>query len=1231
MSPDDATLDEQMAVVTRRLEFIDLLAERGPLATRDVVDAVSQSRSTVTRALGELRDAGLVGKRDGGYEASVAGTMAAEQYRRHETAMGAIFDSRELLAPIPESHAPPVEFLTGAETILADEDIPVRPLEAISERVRGADAVRAYLPTLVNTHLLRVWHRVVVDDGVDSEALFDPDLLTVLKGQYPQILSEMAAADDFSAFAVSGPPYGVFLTTHGKREVAGLVVYEDGTAVRGVVVNDTDDAVEWATDVLGTVRSEADAVTDDFAALSAALTDGTPTTRSTGHQRPQRADLRPNASHALPLALAEAGFIRLSPASRDTHEAAPPEVSWRTGLALADVRAGHAVHRRDDDDGQNLTERLLDGLSRGRDHVVLGPPGTGKSTVCQSVASEWDARDFGSVLYRPYGRGDPFDAPALLEAYLRQHEADVLVVVEDAVRESADALFRVVRALEDAEHVSFLLDARTREWEDIDTFSLDPRLDNYRRTALEQVRVPAFDERECERFVEHFRSLVGDPGISGAELFASLDGADGDDASDVTPGSAVHVQYRLSRHHDPASDAPTALDAAVARTYRRIADGENTLALDIAVTSAALHVAGVSVRPAYLSAVAADDEFGAVDDALSALEGELLFDQRRHRPTQRPATYRLRHETWSRRFLETFVEQVPDGEARERFGRCLTRVLALADRPDQRDRIERHRDGRTPGLHQIAADPETWADNVSARLFGIGRTNPALAPLFGDTDGSALTLPDACSPKTHLQQAYWRGEMNRVHGAYERAEREFQTLRDRAQTVAVPTGVSTTPSAPAGAHVHDTDETASETASTRRAYWQALALTKLGTVSRERGNLETAEDRLREARSLFREIDDRHGEATVLLNLGALGHKRGTLEDAATDLEEALDNFRDVGDRHGEGKALLNLGAVAHRRKSLDTATEYFDASLDIFRQTADRHREGLALLNLGAAAGNRGDLSTAIERLEASLAAFRDIGARRRIAHAHHSLGEMASKRGDLDTAGSSLREGLALARDIEARAMETLLRISLGNVDRKRGDLETAAEQFQRSLDAARETGARPQESLALVHLGMVAREREQYDDAAAYVDEGLTVARDSDARRETCLARLEEGIVSLERGDHERASSALEESLTTARDSADQHLEARCLYALGRLARARDAPERAQSRLTAAAEAAFDMGAGVSRDIVDELVDLCETRGDAETATEWCDRAVEFARETDRKEMRRHFDGRRSALDG
>ena len=1197
--------EARMETVAKRVEVLELLGEEGPIPPRDIVEMVELSRPTVTRALKELREANLVERGEGGYSPTLAGVMAADEYRRYETASEAILSADDLLAPIPETYAPPVEVLVGADRITAETAVPVRALEAVSGRVQNAERVRAYLPTLVDTHFLRVWHRVVVATAVRSEAVFDPELLTVLKGQYPHLLAEMAATGGFDAYATTGPPYGIVLTTTGEDTSLAVVVYENDTAVTGVLTNDSAAAVEWAQGELDRLAGGATEVTEDLAALSSAVADGLAqplvarsdsTSSPSGSTHSSRSDPDAPASaadHPLPIDLEAEGFVRLSGEYFTAHGVAAPSTSWRTGFTLAEVRAGHAVDRLDAE-GRDLTEYLVDALHDGTDYVVLGPPGSGKSTACMAVACEWFDRGLGPVLYRERGDGDRLESTALLEAYIRQTDGHTLVVVEDAVRDEANATFEVMQALDADPSVTFLVDARTQEWRDPDAFDLDARRDAYRRTALTEFAVPDLDERACERFVEHFSELVGaDLDLTGADLFAMVEeGTTATDADDRSPGEALVAQYYLAQRYDPPADADasatTALDEAARDTYRTLVDDETRFAPDLAVLVALLTAAGVPVAGEYLYAIgtpedaASGDEpvptgsegdaapggadgYAAVDEAVSLLEGRMLFAQH-HTRVGSPTTYRTRHETWAIRFLEQFHAIEPASRARTRVGRVITRLLDLADEPARRERIQRYLGGRTPHLHQIEADPQHWADELVERLLGIGRTDARLAPLFGETKDGPIELPAACSPWTDLQQAYWRGLAYRTHGDLARAEREFRTLGELAQEIDVPSVATTEPATPEFASSHalgDDDE------AVHRTRWLATSRTELGRVARDSGEYEPALEYHHEALALFREIDDSEGEAVSRKNLGTAAFYQGDYEEARNQFERSRAVAEDIGARRLEADCLNSLGSLATRQSEYDAGREYFERSLVAARDLGDRQREASSLNNLGAIATHQGDYDQAREYCEMSLSIERAHGNRQAAANSLNNLGQIARKQGAYDRGREYLEESLAVRRSISDK------------------------------------TGM----ATSLVNLGGTAIERGAHSRARDFLDQALETYEEIGAKNGIAEVRLERGKLALAEGDIDGAREHAREALDTFAALELEVWVARSRRLLGRVAAAADSPDEARDHWQKALETfeTVDAPPGALSTLSD-LIELCREQGDEERAREWCERSRE-----------------------
>lgn len=1169
----DPDLDTWMNTVANRVEFLELLSEQGPMAPRDIVEVVEYSRPTVTRVLKELRECDLVEQRADGYATTVAGRLAGEEYRRHETAADAIRTAEELLSSVPEGHAPPVDVLVDADVLSTTPTVPVRALETVSGRVRDAESVRAYLPTLVDTHFLRVWHRAVVAMSVEGAGVFDPDLLTVLKGQYPHLLSEKAAADGFDAYAADGPPYGIVLTTTGDETTMTVVVYDDETAVSGLLTNDSAAAIRWARAEFDRLVSGATNVTGDLTALSPTATDGLgrpPATRS----RPGGASVsgpaastEPTADRSLSLDLEAEGFLSLTEDFFDTHGLADPELSWRTGFTLPEVHADHHLDRHDTD-GRSLTERLGELLRDGSDHVVLGPPGSGKSTVCMAVACAWYDRRVGPVIYRERGTGDSFESVALLEAFLRQTDGHALVVVEDAVRDEANAIFSVMQALDADPSVTFLLDARTHEWQQSDAFDIDARRDAYRRTAVEERTVPALDERECERFVAHFEELVStDLDVSGAELFSMVEERTAADrANGLSAGHALVVQHHLARRgdafgaHEPPS--PTALEETVRQSYRRFNDAESPLVPDLAVLVAVLTAAGIPVAPEYLYAAPAEGEETALEEALAHLEGRLLFEP--NEPGPRSMTYRTRHETWALRFLEGVVDIEPKERARERFGRCVTRLLALADDPERRRRIERHLGGQTPHLHRIEADSGGWADELVDRIFDVGRTDANLAPLFGETPDDAITLPEACSAWTRLQQAYWRAKMYHTYGDVAQAEREYRILGERAESTELPDDGADAPATPA---FTSSNAVQGDDAAAHRKRWRATSCTNLGLIAGNRGDIDTAEESHQEALALFREIDDREGEATCLQHLGKVAFYGSDYDRARACFQDGLDTARDVDARPIEFGCVMNLGAVAVRESDFEAARNYFERSLDIARQLGERREEAQVLNNLGVVTTYGGAYDDGREYWEESLVIRRELGDRQGEADSLDNLGISARKRGAYDRAIELHEEALAIRRDV----------------------------------------GYRSGEATSLVNLGTVALEQGAIDRAADRFDAALEIFEDIEETKGIAEVRLEQGRLALARDDVEEALELTREAIETFDAMALDLWVARSRRLLGHVHAADGAPEKACEHWETAVDTFEDVGA--PPDTLETLAALIETRreaGQEERAREWCWRA-------------------------
>ncbi len=124
------------------------------------------------------------------------------------------------------------------------------------------------------------------------------------------------------------------------------------------------------------------------------------------------------------------------------------------------------------------------------------------------------------------------------------------------------------------------------------------------------------------------------------------------------------------------------------------------------------------------------------------------------------------------------------------------------------------------------------------------------------------------------------------------------------------------------------------------------------------------------------------GEAAALGNLGNVYFQRsgpGDPDRAEEHLKLALGIQRDIGDRLGEARDLGNLGNVYLQRGGpgdVDKAEEHHKEALEVFREIDYRLGEANTLGNLGIVYLQRGEREKARDHLEQAQTIYQRIGA---------------------------------------------------------------------------------------------------------------------------------------------------------------------------------------------------------------------------------------------------------------
>ena len=116
-------------------------------------------------------------------------------------------------------------------------------------------------------------------------------------------------------------------------------------------------------------------------------------------------------------------------------------------------------------------------------------------------------------------------------------------------------------------------------------------------------------------------------------------------------------------------------------------------------------------------------------------------------------------------------------------------------------------------------------------------------------------------------------------------------------------------------------------------------------------NFPQALETLKEALSIFTEIEDFFGEAQVLTNLGIVYGLQNDYMEALKHHREALELLEEIDNPLGRAQMLSSIGLLYGRQESLEQALSSLEKAFDIFIDTdnplgqakaSQRHRLGL-------------------------------------------------------------------------------------------------------------------------------------------------------------------------------------------------------------------------------------------------------------------------------------------------
>ncbi|MEV4949397.1 BTAD domain-containing putative transcriptional regulator [Streptomyces sp. NPDC053755] len=157
---------------------------------------------------------------------------------------------------------------------------------------------------------------------------------------------------------------------------------------------------------------------------------------------------------------------------------------------------------------------------------------------------------------------------------------------------------------------------------------------------------------------------------------------------------------------------------------------------------------------------------------------------------------------------------------------------------------------------------------------------------------------------------------------------------------------------------------------------RAIVLTQSAQIWMLRGQSAAAQSRLDEALGIYRSVGYTGGQARTLRRAGQLQQRQGELSRAVATFTEVLELCRDSGDVIGEGHLLRDLGLAHAGMGQTAAARDCLDRALGIREQIMDQGGAAMVRLDLArllASGDGPGDRDRSQELLHSAVQAFRD------------------------------------------------------------------------------------------------------------------------------------------------------------------------------------------------------------------------------------------------------------------
>lgn len=384
-----------------------------------------------------------------------------------------------------------------------------------------------------------------------------------------------------------------------------------------------------------------------------------------------------------------------------------------------------------------------------------------------------------------------------------------------------------------------------------------------------------------------------------------------------------------------------------------------------------------------------------------------------------------------------------------------------------------------------------------------------------------------------------------------------------------------------------------------------------------------AQENFAQAAKIFRGLDMKLQLANTLVQESAMALFVNDNHKAEEFNLTALDLYRQLNDRRGEAEIIGNLGVLSNRKNEPRRALEYFEQALPILRAERDRDHEARILRSIGFTYTTLGEPFKAVEAIEKALAINRADNEPLGISTALISLSVLSRTIGEVQKAIDQLNEALGIVRQLGNRRNEAVCLNNLGAHYGHLGEMKAAREFYEKSLRLTRELKMRDYEVNSLNGISNLELKEGNLPKALETFTQAWQIAREIGNKRLASRMLAKVGETRLKLGEKERAVEAFNQALIVQREIGDREGEAVTLFLIGKTHRQNGSLQAAREVCAQAMQIAQEMKTpSLQAEIYLEMAHLEKDSKNLAAAQINIEKAIEIVESTRSKLSRQDF---------